>query len=409
MADRVVFPQYNDPTPAPELASQQYETLGGAMDAYLDPEAAQPGSMRMFASNLYDLMGGEDDVVGDAENAARFVQGARDEDAVMGAISTGLNLADYIPGGSLISAIIPSKILKKWPEKAFRLTPADVDFYKDLLPADRHLFDDWVTGIKKRLAGTEPSIKKMRVNEYGEPEYYDLVPGFAPMGTAGYTDNLDYLPTDRTVDKFIASPIASHTDDILSVKPSFDYEMPLVRAQKSPLPPSPIVKLQRGTQGGGVVSDAVFGPGLYARKNIAEVYPGYGENVFKIIPKYQQTPENVMRSYQTFATVPSVEMREKLLTLYGPDIASEEFRHVPLADLLPYPNRPENQSAFFDELRDLGVDEIQHIDWIDVNTPSSAVLGEFHPIPVSEGEINRSLSEERLKSLLGWDKIMPME
>ncbi len=253
-----------------------------------------------------------------------------------GGVSTGLNI---IKKGSKI----------RYPKDAFKVTASDA---KDIAN-----YDDFM----RALDNSKTNSKYEELSRY-KNEADDFPTSYKPL-----------MPEDfktEMVDNISWPKRRGNTYSETEMVPN----EPLYRSTAEDISPQPIV---RGTYGKVNTSNngkSYKGPGVYTAPSLDDTKQ-YGDKIWEITRQYDPTHENVLQLERTFATTPSKEMRQKLISLFGSEIATTG-RDIPIHNYVISATQ-QDKSGFADELMDLGIDEIQQVKPDIVSSPASAILGNF--------------------------------
>lgn len=207
--------------------------------------------------------------------------------------------------------------------------------------------------------------------------------------------------------EYNARPRGEYKSDLTHAKiRPLDEELldePIYRGQiadvNTPLDIMSDVGIRRGTFSDDLATGSVenthwYAPGKYATPSIEEggEYARMGmlldegnklRTINRVITPDRPTFANTIESYRTFSTTPSVEARQKLITLFGEEIATDPvLRNTPLHNLIIDPNA-KNASEFYDELYDLGINRVRHKEGsTSFSHPRDVLIGSHQNVPI---------------------------
>lgn len=207
--------------------------------------------------------------------------------------------------------------------------------------------------------------------------------------------------------EYNARPRGEYKSDLTHAKiRPLDEELldePIYRGQiadvNTPLDIMSDVGIRRGTFSDDLATGSVenthwYAPGKYATPSIEEggEYARMGmlldegnklRTINRVITPDRPTFANTIESYRTFSTTPSVEARQKLITLFGEEIATDPvLRNTPLHNLIIDPNA-KNASEFYDELYDLGINRVRHKEGsTSYSHPRDVLIGSHQNVPI---------------------------
>lgn len=266
-------------------------------------------------------------------------------------------------------------VIKKFPKKysdlpaeALLVTPGDVQHL-------RAAFDG-----KKTVhlsPGPLPDIpaEPLGLSRFEKPG--DLIPRYYPRITAKAADRAE-IPGEWPLDYSPWSGSRSPGDVTeLTSSPRY-FDGALYKGSADPdFLPSPVAPGSFGSKSAGTVATSWYGPGVYASSDPGHAFQYAGDegSLHALTRAYAPGPENILQTWRTFADIESPRMREKLIALFGDEIA-KEGRYRRIHDYVQGANAAD-PVAFFDDLRGLGIDEIYHMDHDQLGAMTSAILGDF--------------------------------
>ena len=282
--------------------------------------------------------------------------------------------------GAAPKAIVGSGVMKKFPRKltdypkeAFIVTKDDIaHLASGVGRPDKavHLSPGPLPGMQKEALGVarfDPRVSHLIPTPYrpitDEAAAAADIPGPWPLGEVPHSGDIGR----GMVRRYTNTPV---------------YDGPLFKGSQAGHTPKPITG-EFGSEAAGTVITAWYGPGVYGSSDADHaLYYAEDGNMHFLERLYQPGPENVLQNWRTFADIESPVMREKLMTLFGPGIAEPTGgRYRRIHDYIQSANA-ENPVEFYKELRELGIEELMHIDHDQLGSTSSAVLGRFHPDPI---------------------------